>query len=58
MSRKWITKTHFGDEMGLSEPIYFQDERYKCQFDSNTGDWWVQVGPDPAIKIDIKLGDT
>ncbi|MDI3289428.1 hypothetical protein [Polyangium sp. 15x6] len=30
---------------------------YKCQEDKGTKDYWLQVGPDPAIKIDIKLED-
>lgn len=30
------------------------DKTYKCQQVPGTKDWWRQVGPDPAIKIDIK----
>lgn len=44
-----------GEVSGLA--IYDQNEKYKCQFDSNTGDFTLQVGPDVANKIDIKLGD-
>jgi hypothetical protein len=29
------------------------DKNYKCQEVKGTKDWWRQVGPDPAIKIDI-----
>jgi hypothetical protein len=29
------------------------DEGYDCQEVKGTKDWWLQVGPDPAIKIDI-----
>ncbi|TKD06383.1 hypothetical protein [Polyangium fumosum] len=29
------------------------DKGYECQEVQGTKDWWLQVGPDPAIKIDI-----
>ncbi|MDC0746051.1 hypothetical protein [Polyangium mundeleinium] len=32
-------------------------KNYKCVKDSGTDDYSLQVGPDPAIKIYIKLGD-
>ncbi len=44
---------NIGKVSGLAE--YAQT--YKCQKNAVTGDWWVQVGPDVANKIDIKLGD-
>lgn len=33
------------------------DKTYKCQQVKGTMDWWRQVGPDPAIKIDITYQD-
>ncbi|MBK9266376.1 MAG: hypothetical protein IPM54_42145 [Polyangiaceae bacterium] len=33
------------------------DKTYNCQQVKGTKDWWRQVGPDPAIKIDITYQD-
>ncbi|MDI1446959.1 hypothetical protein [Polyangium sp. 6x1] len=33
------------------------DKGYECQKVEGTKDWWLQVGPDPAIKIDITYLD-
>lgn len=44
-----------GEVSGLA--VYEQDKKYVCKKIPGTDDYEVQVGPDPAIKIDIKLGD-